>query len=116
MVRPLNGTAFLKGLKRQPSPDSGMTQIDVRDPLQRVGRHARKTNVSRETTVNRTKIFSVKIAKHIGFCVYRRSCLLWPPVLVPVLLGPHAARRRLIPQKSLTIHFVARCGLDAQRG
>ena len=24
----------------------------------------------------------VKIAKYLGFCVYRRSYLLWPPVIV----------------------------------
>ena len=29
----------------------------------------------------------VKIGKHIGFCVYRRSCLLWSPVIVPYSSG-----------------------------
>ena len=35
----------------------------------------------RGTIVNRTIIVRVKIGKHIGFYVYHRSYLLWPPVI-----------------------------------
>ena len=36
----------------------------------------------RESLVNRTRSLLVKVGKYIGFCVYQRSCLLWPPVIV----------------------------------
>ena len=38
--------------------------------------------VLRGTIVNRTNIVGRKIANDIGYCVYRRSYLIWPPVIL----------------------------------
>ena len=37
--------------------------------------------ILRGTIVNKDQILLVKIGKYIGFCVYRRSYLLWFPVI-----------------------------------
>ena len=34
---------------------------------------------------------TVKIAKYLVFCVHRRSCLQWPPVIVPARAGNEIA-------------------------
>jgi len=34
------------------------------------------------------QILLVKIGKCIGFCVYRRSYLLWSPIIVPLIHAP----------------------------
>ena len=55
----------------------------------------------RMTIVSRTKILLlVKIGTYMGFCVYRRSCLLWSPVIL--LCTPRSVITRMFGLVSMS--------------